>query len=325
MSSNSSQSSLRLVSAPRGRLIDAVAAFLAAKGAKEPATVTFYELPLRQYRVSVGPDHWPPDAESINRYLAAVRKRGCTVGTVAAYYRALKTWLNWLVRQDLLAPSSNPIGQVEKPPRVRRVPRAPAEEALADLFGALKALARLNQWLAIRDLALLRLALDSGLRISELARLDVADVNLAGGTAWVAASKNHEERTAVFSRGLVVEELRAWLAVRGGLAVKARVGALFVSDERGRLTPSGLRQILRRRLRAAGLNHFNFHALRHAYAIYTLRYGGDLADIQAQLGHKELATTAIYLKAEETGRAGRHARSSPAEHLSGRLTATDQR
>lgn len=282
--------------------------FLHAKATKADSTVDFYEVALRQFREHVGPHYWPVTDSAINSYLAACKKRGCKDGTLHAYYRTLRTWLNWLHRRGVISP--NPIDLVEEPPQPKPLPKAPPEEDLEKLLAVLDPLCALGNWLAIRDRALLGLALDTGLRVSEVARLWVGDVDLKNRQISVARFKTHEGGMVVFSKdaGGVLSD---YIQTRFSLGLPLAVQALFVSDRRAALTASGLRQILKRRLKQAGVTRFNFHRLRHAYAILTLRNGGDLADIQAQLGHKNLATTAIYLKAEPAGRGKRHARSSP--------------
>lgn len=279
--------------------------FLFAKATKAANTVAFYELPLRQFLAHVGPHYWPPTDSAINSYLAACKARGCRDGTLHAYYRGIRTWLNWLHRRGKL--EQNPIEFVEEPPRPAPLPKAPPEEDLRRLLALFE---QPGNWLAIRDRALLTLALDTGLRVSEAARLWVTDVDLKNRHVQVTRIKVHAGGVVVFSIdvGLILGE---WIAARLGLGLSVEVNSLFVSERKKPLTTSGMRQILKRRLKQAGVQHFNFHRLRHAYAILTLRNGGDLADIQAQLGHKNLATTAIYLKAEPAGRGQRHARSSP--------------
>jgi site-specific recombinase XerD len=138
--------------------------FLHAKATKAPKTVQFYELGLRLYREHVGL-HWPPTDSSINSFLAECKSRGCKDGTLHAYYRALKTWCNWLYKRGKI--EENPISLVEEPPRGKKLPRAPRAADIEKLFEALEAAAVLGKWNHIRDLAIFGLMYETGIRVNE--------------------------------------------------------------------------------------------------------------------------------------------------------------
>lgn len=306
---------LRLADPPLPPLEYHIQDFLNAKASREAATVAFYELPLRQYREHVGPYFWPPTDSSINSYLAACKKRGCKPNTLFAYYRAIKTWLSWLHKRGVI--EANPIETVEKPIASKKIPRAPQPDILQQFFETIRA----NQtgWRRARDLALFTLLLDTGLRVGELARLQVEDVHLAEREIRPDEGKTHSERKVVVSPD-AAERLGEWLELRASLKLPARLRALFVSYAHDRkagksrwyaFSGDGIRQSKDRWLARAGLSGIRVHDLRHAYAIYTLRAGGDLTDIQMQLGHENIETTAIYLVAADEGRAKRHAKTSP--------------
>lgn len=312
----SSQPLLRLAEPALPPLVYHLQDFLNAKASKEDKTVAFYELPLRQYREHTGDHFWPPSDSSINSYLAACKKRGLKPNTIFAYYRALKTWLAWLTRRGVL--ERNPIELVERPARSKLVPRAPKLQILARWFEALQ---EGDQWQSERDLALFSLLLDTGLRIGEAARLRLDDLDLTAREIRVAAGKTKGERYIVLT-ALAAERLRAWLDCRKQLPdLPAKLEHLFVSRPTGTkvwrpLTTDGMRSAKERSMARAGLEPtLRLHDLRHAYAIYTLKNGGDLEDIQRQLGHKNIATTAIYLIAVNDGRQERHEATSPLKSL----------
>jgi site-specific recombinase XerD len=288
--------------------------FLNAKASKEDSTVAFYELPLRQYREHVGDLFWPPSDSSINSYLAACKKRGLKPNTLFAYYRALKTWLTWLTRRGVI--ERNPMDLVERPARSKKVPRAPKLGLLILWFQAMK---HDPGWQASRDLALFSLLLDTGLRIGEAARLELADVDYESHEIRVITGKTKRERYVVFTE-LAAERLRAWEARRAALPLPVDLSHLFVSRPTRTMrwrpfTTDGMREAKSRWLARIGLEQpIRLHDLRHAYAIYTLKSGGDLEDIQRQLGHENIATTAIYLIAYNEGRQGRHEVTSPLRH-----------
>lgn len=285
--------------------------FLNAKSSRSDKTVAFYQLPLYQYRDHVGDHFWPPTDDTINSYLAAVRKRGCKQNTLNAYYRALRAWCNWLHKRNRL--SHNPIELVEKHKRSRKIPRAPKAENLKALFETIKAR---DDWLARRDLAIFYLLLDTGLRIGEVVSLVLDDIDFDQYKIVSPACKT-DERTVYFSPDLV-PYLVEWLTLRDGLAVPPDLQNLFVSYYHNQwyaLTDWGVRQALERWEQRAGIPHLRVHNLRHAYVIYKLRNGGELTDVQAQLGHKHLATTAIYTLSDGVGRGERHAETTSLKGL----------
>jgi integrase/recombinase XerC len=148
----------------------------------------------------------------------------------------------------------------------------------------------------LRDRAVLELLYGSGLRVSELAGLELGDLDVGGGTVRVRG-KGNKERIAPVGRA-ALESVRAYLAqrsalVRGGAAIHPT--ALFVSSRGRRL---GVRQVqlLVHRYGAlgAGRSDLHPHALRHTCATHMLEGGADLRAIQEMLGHASLATTQRY-------------------------------
>lgn len=288
--------------------------FLHAKSVWRPGTVTFYRVPLYQYLAHVGRHFWPPTESSVNSFLASVRRRGCKESTIFAYYRALKTWLGWLHKRDRI--EYNPIELIEKPPPPKPIPRAPGDNDIKRLFAYLRSMATSGEWIKLRDLALLSLALDTGIREGELARLKVKDIDLAHRSIPVSPdSKTHRGRTIKFS-SLAAASLTRWLEKRESLDLPSSLKSLWVAVggkafEWHPLTGSGIYQILKRKLKQAQVDHFRFHSLRNAYIIYALRNGAELQDVMKQVGHIHLSTTALYAMTIDEGRGERHERTTP--------------
>ncbi len=146
--------------------------------------------------------------------------------------------------------------------------------------------------LARRDRALLELFYSAGVRLAELAGLDVEAVDLAEGSARVMG-KGRKTRIVPIG-GPARSALRAWLRDR---ADWARPGepALFVSRRGGRLSRRAIQQRLARRAQQLGLpQHLHPHMLRHSFATHLLESSGDLRAVQELLGHADIATTQVY-------------------------------
>jgi len=150
-----------------------------------------------------------------------------------------------------------------------------------------------------RERALFELLYATGLRVSEAAGLDLADVDFSSRLLRVTG-KGSRERIVPFGEA-AAEALREYLPSRDALRHRADPGPgrgndpVFVNARGGRLTPRSMARLLKRRLRAAGLpEEISPHALRHTFATHLLQAGADLRAIQELLGHASLSTTQKY-------------------------------
>jgi site-specific recombinase XerD len=297
-----------------------IATFLRIKRAtRRRRTAEWYENVLRYYREATRHlgHEWPPLPEHCLVFLESLQARKLAESSQNNYFRALRAFLNWLCERGFI--QENPLDcLINDPQAPRRLPKAPAPEAMALLLGTIVQ-AGGERWQHVRDLALFSLALDAGPRIGELATLQVGDVNTGFGRVRVYGRKDWEDRTLVIGDETALD-LERWLRQRAALGVPARVDSLFVSNYQAKgfrpLTPSGMRQRLKVWQRRAGVERFTFHSIRHAYAIYSLRNGADLLDVRDQMGHASIKTTAVYTLVLGTGRGERHRRSSPRGNLS---------
>lgn len=300
-------------------------AFLHSKALRSSKTISFYELGLRMYRSYAGPI-WPPTDESIVGFLASCKARGLADATVHAYFRAVRAWLNWLERKGKL--ERNPLELMESPPRPRRLPRAPQAVHIAMLLVSLSRAAGSRaagggHWRDVRDCAAIGLIYETGVRVSEAAGLVLTDLHMQAGTAVVRRTKSRRDRVVCFGQHTGLE-LRHWLEKRP-IVSTSRV---FLSKHRsynggwGPLTADGIRYALERCCKRANVPRMSPHDLRHAHALHFLRAGGDVIDLQAQLGHANLETTQIYAQAIQAGRSTRHELHSPRKNL-GEIVANE--
>ena len=146
--------------------------------------------------------------------------------------------------------------------------------------------------LAVRDRALFELAYSSGLRLSELAGLDVDRVDLATGEVRVWGKGAKERIVPVGTAALAA--MRAWLPVRAALRA-ADPKALFVGRSGKRITPRSIeRRLAEWALRQGLARHVHPHMLRHSFASHVLQSSGDLRAVQEMLGHASIASTQVY-------------------------------
>ena len=146
--------------------------------------------------------------------------------------------------------------------------------------------------IALRDAALLEVLYATGVRVSELCGLDIADLDRSRRTLRVLG-KGDKERTVPYGAP-ASQALENWLAVRDRIALAAAGGALFVGVRGRRLDPRAVRDVVHRAAALAGVPDLGPHGLRHSAATHVLNGGADLRSVQELLGHSSLATTQRY-------------------------------
>jgi integrase/recombinase XerC len=150
---------------------------------------------------------------------------------------------------------------------------------------------RATDELSRRDLAMLELLYSSGLRLAELAGLDVADLDLADRTVRVLGKGSKTRILPVGKQAIVA--LRAWLADRAGFAKSG--AALFIGRNSERLGARAIQKRVGRWATAAGLGvPLHPHLLRHSFATHLLESSRDLRGVQELLGHADISTTQVY-------------------------------
>ena len=225
------------------------------------------------------------DVHHARRFVAVLHGRGLQGRSLARALSAWRTFFRYLARDHRFR--SNPFQGIRAPKSAKTLPKALSPDEATRLV-ALPG----DEELTVRDRAMLELFYSSGLRLSELTRLNVADVNFSDETVRVLGKGN---KTRVVPVGAFARQaLQAWLSVRAGL-VPAQESALFV-DQRGR--PVSQRTVQRRvatwATRQGITQHVHPHMLRHSFASHVLQSSGDLRAVQEMLGHASISTTQVY-------------------------------
>jgi len=211
--------------------------------------------------------------------------RGLQGRSLARALSAWRTFFRYLARDHRFR--CNPFQGIRAPKSAKTLPKALSPDEAVRLVALTG-----DEVLTVRDRAMLELFYSSGLRLSELTRLNVADVNFSDETVRVLGKGN---KTRVVPVGACARQaLQAWLALRAGLAPVEET-ALFV-DQRGR--PMSQRTVQRRvatwATRQGITQHVHPHMLRHSFASHVLQSSGDLRAVQEMLGHASISTTQVY-------------------------------
>jgi len=242
-----------------------------------------------------------------HRLATATTPRGTplSVATQASYLAVVKAFFGFLERRKLIL--QDPARGVPLPAR-RRLPRALSEREVRRLVSAP------DSWTVKgrRDRALLDLLYGTGLRMSECVRLDLSDVDLSQGLVLVRDGKGRKDRLLPLS-GRARAALELYLREsRPELVKTSQEAALFLSKYGLRLGGLSVRVLVRRYGQAVGIKA-STHVLRHSYATHLLQGGASIREIQVLLGHKDLATTALYTKVDTRGLATMLRRCHPRE------------
>lgn len=264
------------------------------------------------------------DSHAVRRFAAECHRRGgaprggraprgLSPRSVARRLSAVRCFYAWLLRSRIIG--SNPAADVQAPRPKRRLPStldadqmasllAPADDPAArsgDAGSAQQGGPGIDESdpLMVRDRAILELFYSSGLRLAELAGLDLVDLDAADRTVRVTGKG---DKVRVVPVGVpALEALKAWIAVRVDIAAPGET-AIFVGLRRTRYAGRGTRLTrrtiqlrvklwARRRGTPVGVHP---HMLRHSFASHMLESSGDLRAVQELLGHASISTTQVY-------------------------------
>lgn len=225
--------------------------------------------------------------------------------THKGYAQVLKTWLRYLASEDLVPP---------KLPAKLKMPHC--EQKVIQTFtpGQLRALQRacdreVFPELRFRDRALIALLADTGIRVSELVRLELEHLHFDRQDAYVTVcGKGRKERQV----GLGVTARQALHTyVHRHRRAPADQRVVFLSRDHLPLNPGGVDQLIKRLGRWAGIEgvRCSAHTFRHTFAVNYLAAGGDVYKLARLLGHESVTTTELYLRAFQAQQARRDTRS----------------
>ena len=248
-----------------------------------------------------------PGALQLREWLGDLYDRGLSVITIRRKLAAVRALYRFMLREGTIA--SNAARLVRTPKAPKRVPVVPTAEQTNTLVDAVGA-DTLERPHPERDLLIFELLYGCGLRISELAGLNLDDFDRS--ERWIRVrGKGRKERQVPYG-GKAKTALEKYLQTR---AAKAGERALLMNHRGSRLSDRGARGIVKLYARLiSGDASLHPHSLRHAYATHLLADGADLRSIQELLGHARLATTQKYTQVSLTDLMAVYDRAHPRAH-----------
>ena len=221
----------------------------------------------------------------IQHWISQLHRKGMAGKSLQRKLSSIRHFYNWLLSTQQIA--ANPAISIRPPQQTRQLPETLSAEQIDFLLTI-----QPENTLEFRDCAILELFYSSGLRLSELAGLNLTDLDLQQRIVRVTGKGNKQRDVPVGK--LAIKALNAWLEVRGELCDVAE-HALFVSQQRRRISVRNIQARLKHWQQQQGMTQkLHPHKLRHSFASHLLESSGDLRAVQELLGHADISTTQIY-------------------------------
>jgi len=260
-----------------------------------PHTVAAYEDDLRQFcaflaRAFPGAAPGPADINHgiLRKFFAYLLEEGFSRRSVARKVACLKSFFRYLRKSHVI--EINPASAVSSPRLERRLPQYLDEDSVSRLMQQPDRATTGGK----RDAAILELLYSTGIRLGEMLRLRVEDIDFSGNTIKVMG-KGSKERIVPFGRK-AASALREYLAVRGEFLGKSRpVRNVFLTVRGNIMSPKGVNVLMNHYIALVSeIEKKSPHVLRHTFATHLLNHGADLRAVKELLGHESLSTTQIY-------------------------------
>jgi integrase/recombinase XerD len=262
--------------------------YMAARNLSDKTRVE-YETDIRQFLTFL--DGIPlSDIEQlapghIRAFLAHLDRLGLAGSSRRRKFSVVRSFTKWLKDTGTIA--NNPALQIEAPRTGEKEPKVLTKEEYQRLLSLVQ---------KPRDRAIIQLVLQTGIRLSEVYRLNQSDVktprkiNKEAFGEMRIFGKGRKERVLVLNYK-VCEALNAWLAVRPDV----ETDALFVSKKQQRLSKRQIQNVVYKYFERAGIDKACVHTLRHTMATHHYAMGTDILTLKEILGHENLETTTIYI------------------------------
>jgi integrase/recombinase XerD len=266
--------------------------YLAVERGLAQNTLESYGRDLRQFQQYVE----SKDTEIINdsarttilNYLSNLQEKGRAVSTISRNLAAIKSFYQYMVRERYM--TQDPAATLESPKLEKKLPKiltiSEVEELLKQPSSQVPT--------GARDIAMLELLYATGIRVSELISLNIADVNLDMG--YIKCYGRGAKERIVPLGSIAAKCVQEYISKgRPKLVRTYEESALFVNHHGNRLTRQGFWKIIKKYAQEAHImKDITPHTLRHSFATHLLENGADLRAVQEMLGHADISTTQIY-------------------------------
>ena len=221
----------------------------------------------------------------IRTYASQIFIEGLGAKSIQRRLSAIRSFMNYLLREGMI--KNNPAEGVKTPKAPKKLPGVLDIQQISQLLDIQE-----TDPVSLRDKAIMELIYSSGLRLSEIVRLNPIDLNLSDKSLTVIGKGDKTRMLPIGNEA--IKSLRSWLSCRNELA-NPEEEALFVGSRGNRLSRRSIQSRIRHWARKNGIQQDVYpHLLRHSFATHMLEASGDLRAVQELLGHKDISTTQVY-------------------------------
>jgi integrase/recombinase XerC len=275
----------------KDRLLESYLEYLEVERNASPRTIIAYRHALAKFKTFAGDNiSWSEcTAYQFRGFLLDCMKENMARSYVRLTFAALRSFYKYLVEREGFR--NNPLREVQLPKMEKKLPIVLSVSQVDELLttpGRVERQGQAQTWAAARDAAMMELFYSSGLRLSELAALNVADVDTFSETVRVLGKGRKERIVPVGQVALkAIQQYR--------LEANVQSGPMFLSKLRKRISTRSIWLMLKKHLSQTSIQlRISPHKLRHSFATHLLDNGADLRSVQTLLGHVNLSTTQIY-------------------------------
>ncbi|PWQ92898.1 tyrosine recombinase XerC [Leucothrix pacifica] len=222
---------------------------------------------------------------SVRQWISQLHREGLKSRSLQRKLSSLRSYYQYQIKHKRL--SLNPAIDVRAPRDTKPLPKTLDIEQVTQLLNI-----EGDDFISVRDKAIIELFYSSGLRLAELASLQMADIDLTGALVTVTGKGNKTRIIPVGSKA--VEALKNWLVHRS-LVNRKQLGDLFLSRQGSAISHRNIQLRMNHWQKKQGITQsIHPHKLRHSFASHLLQSSGDLRAVQEFLGHSDISSTQVY-------------------------------
>jgi len=247
-----------------------------------------YSADLARFREFIGDSEDLPGTPEVRLHIDRLYQSGLSSRSVGRHLTTIRSFYGFLLREGEIA--TDPTEHLSTPRHWQTIPKYLNLQEIERIIQA----PDLSRPTGQRDRAMMELLYASGLRVSELCKVGVGDLNLELGVIRTTGKGNKQRLVPVGKTAILA--VRAYLETGRAALLKGRASRyLFITARGGCLTRQAFWKLLAAYGRKAGIFHgLTPHVLRHSFATHLLEGGADLRSVQIMLGHADISTTQIY-------------------------------
>ena len=251
-------------------------------------TLEAYSRDLKAFAAFRKPENGIPELEDLRLYLDSLYKTGLGSRSIARHLATLRNFYRFLASDGKI--EVDPTERLVAPKQWQNIPKFLNREQIDKLLAA----PDIAKPTGVRDRAMLELLYATGLRVSELCAVRIADLQFDAGVLRTIGKGNKQRLTPVGKSALAA--VREYLQAARPKLLSGRASPfLFVTARGGRLTRQAFWKLLLGHGKRAGIfQGLTPHVIRHSFATHLLEGGADLRSVQTMLGHADISTTQIY-------------------------------